>query len=183
MRPREFTGAQREVFEWAITKGWEPDSSRTFGDECALLHSEVSEAVEAFRIAKFDDQTSLVSNGSLPKPEGVGSEFADVLVRLLHYSHGRGLKIDTQYPLPGCKNTNNDKLSFGDQCSIMHACITDAFRSYQAGNIQQVDVFLSRLYARLRYCCNLYGYDLGFEYRRKMDYNRTRAFRHGNRAM
>lgn len=56
--------------------------ARTFGDDVALLHSEVSEALEAYRDHGTEDATAPRETG-LPKPEGVGSELADVLVRLL----------------------------------------------------------------------------------------------------
>lgn len=81
-----------QVVAWCKRKGWEPDPSRTFGDECALLHSEVSEALEAYRDWKFDDPT--VPGG---KPEGVASEFADVLVRLLHYSANHGIDLEAEF--------------------------------------------------------------------------------------
>lgn len=84
---------QNEVYEWAKTKGWEPDLDRTFGDECALIHSEVSEALEAYRVHGFLDLT----DPDTSKPEGVASEFADVLIRLLHYCAVHNFDLEDEY--------------------------------------------------------------------------------------
>jgi NTP pyrophosphatase (non-canonical NTP hydrolase) len=84
----------REVISWAKTKGWHPEPNRTFGDECALLHSEVSEALEAYRRWGLADATE-EEDGS--KPEGVGSEFADILIRLLHYAETHGIDLEAEY--------------------------------------------------------------------------------------
>jgi NTP pyrophosphatase (non-canonical NTP hydrolase) len=117
---------QQLVKEVNEANGWF-DSERTFGDDMALLHSEVSEAFEAYRKHHVDDMTQQMCNheahtakGSsishLCKPEGVGSELADVLVRLL----------DT---------------------------------------------------------CERYNIDLEDEFNRKLRYNATRGYRHGNRLV
>jgi len=81
-----------EVYAWAVSKGWEPDPDRRFSEEVALLHSECSEALEAYRDWGFEDRTA---DGG--KPEGVGSEFADILIRLLHYSKVNGIDLQAEY--------------------------------------------------------------------------------------
>ena len=75
--------------------GWYP--APDFLGCMALLHSEVSEAVEAWRNWGLDDATSkAVGQGegyALPKPEGVGSELADVFIRLLDYARLSGIDL------------------------------------------------------------------------------------------
>lgn len=100
-----------QVYAWCKRKGWEPSPGRTFGDEMALLHTEISEAVEAYRAngvkpwviipESVEDKpwwqfwrkahvtpayklTTPPGHYYGQKPEGVPSEFADVLIRLLH---------------------------------------------------------------------------------------------------
>lgn len=66
-----------EVVEFEHSKGWQPNDNR-FLESLALLHSEVSEALEAYR---DKDWGSIRAEDG--KPEGVNSELADVFVRLL----------------------------------------------------------------------------------------------------
>ena len=76
------------VYQTNLANGWF-ESDRSFGEDIALLHSEVSEALEAFRDG---DMGSIREDG---KPEGVDSELADVLVRLLDTTRRYGVDLES----------------------------------------------------------------------------------------
>lgn len=96
-----------EVEEVNRANGWY-DEDRTIGDDMALLHSEVSEMFEAYRDHGLADATDLgllpssvahdpTIAGPMPKPEGFGSEAADVLIRLLDTCSRRGIDLHAEY--------------------------------------------------------------------------------------
>jgi len=83
--------AQTLAHETATNAGWYRDPKtgapvdRNFGEVVALMHSELSEALEAHRKDLMDDK--------LPDRKGIEVEFADCIIRILDTSAAMGLDV------------------------------------------------------------------------------------------
>lgn len=81
----------RMVREVAKSKGWEEktDVFKFLGN----LHSEVSEAWEIAREAKFEPR-ALWLDKETGKPEGFGVELADLVIRTFHVAEFYGIDLE-----------------------------------------------------------------------------------------
>lgn len=83
---------QKRAFQTALEKGWH-DQERPLGEALMLVTTEVAEAFEAYRDPHHDPFETWYRDG---KPEGVGPEVADVVIRCLDLAEEYGIDLEAE---------------------------------------------------------------------------------------
>lgn len=90
MHIKEF---QNEVFKNHINKGWDKINETLLG-KLALVHSELSEAVEEIRNG-VSPKTIYYNESNPNKPEGVPVELIDAMIRLFNICSELGIDVES----------------------------------------------------------------------------------------
>ena len=191
------TELQKEAHAIAKEKGWW-DEECTFGDLTALVHSELSEALEAYRerawqgdlgwrwVPILDDETAEIIGN---KPVGVASELADVVIRVANMAEFYG--VDLAAALDAKSVTDVPALegtTFGEWITVLHHLVSMTWVIHQAAPLLRPvpiswHIEVARVIKTTQRMAAHYGIDLDAAIAAKMAYNRTRPYRHGGKAL
>lgn len=94
----------------ADDSGWN-EREIPFPEMIALIHSEASEALECFR--NHEPLSHVDESG---KPLGIGSEFADIVIRIAHYSALLGIKLEQEIERKLAYNRTRGHRHGGKEC-------------------------------------------------------------------
>jgi hypothetical protein len=177
---------EAEVEKYCRDMGWY-EQEVPFAVAMALLHEEAAEAGHAWRDhgladATYADHPEINPGGVavdiIVKPEGVGSEFADIFIRMLDDS------VRYHFDLEGSLEPDREVYALDDEFLVninaLHGLITRVTVATEVCYEDAEEAFAGVL-SFLRQMCGRYGIDLMAEYEKKMAYNRTREHRHGGR--
>lgn len=172
---------QARVYQTALSKGWHDGRPNgiPYRETRALIVSELSEALEAFRegrmtvwFKKADGTKAGPGDACNPKPEGFPIELADTAIRVLHrtgankrtwdeYDH-RYIANDISRSFPTDVVTVPEQIDWLIETAI---------------KIDIEAIFL----ARLNSVAQANGVDLWAAVELKAKYNETRLYKHGNK--
>lgn len=165
-----------KTHELAKTKGWW-DKKREVPELLCLMHSEIDEAAEQYRLGK-----PMLWHGENDKPEGVAVELVDCVIRVFDYA-GYVCCSDFYSILIADRNLAGavNGMDFYELISRAHEALSVALEAYRTGDVDGVLDGVAR-------CCNWVFAYLGREdiciqgiLREKHAYNETRPYRHGGK--
>lgn len=188
----------KAAHENAVNKGWWQEE-RTYGELIALVHSEVSEALEDYRAGKkpnevwyekYDKQDDemyvLLFKPDEPdwKPCGIPSELADVCIRIFDIAGKYGWAEDIQDELDYLAEEEPDEwyqeLNFVEKFTMLHFELSNSWKS-EGENVRRN--WLAQAFNSVMHIAKENGIDLDAAIAEKMAYNATRPQRHGGKVI
>jgi hypothetical protein len=192
-----------EIHNYAKEKGWW-DSPRSTKSIYALFHSEISEAVEEARKPAFDPDlmdmyhirkdtvfkndlkeiketpiAGVIWDGGVcvTKPEGIGVELIDMVIRVLDYMGNEGIEFrDLEYESE--VNINwNDLSAFTE----IHKNLSLAGAYAEDGMVVEEQEYLGKAIDITSLYFTSFGWNFWEVFDAKHSFNTTRERRHGNK--
>lgn len=92
---------QEHVHATAVAKGWYDNGPRNVGEQLALIHSEISEALEEYRRGRPLTETYHEESG---KPAGFPVELADAVIRIMDLCGAHGIDLEAAIEMKDAYN-------------------------------------------------------------------------------
>ena len=209
MKINEFA---KEVHQNAVEHGWW-DEPRTVGEIIALCHSELSEALEEYRAGRpmvwyscteiqpyhpcdpkdsFDCQMygkEECCKYRGKKPEGIAVELADCIIRVLDYMGKEGFDVDALLR-EAPKAVMCDvpvrvyAASLGDHISRWHLLLSLAYACWcNSAGTHAAALRMALCICEIVEWAEEAGVDMEMVLDIKHEYNKTRPYRHGGKAL
>lgn len=172
------------IHENAVAHGWW-DKERSFAEIVALIHSELSEALEEYRSGRpmlwHEEQgtATLYANGeeyekfTQYKPEGIVVELADAVIRILDYCGKRGLDIEEAL---AARRAGFDAYTLPELVAECHYLLSMAYR-----NVEPRSLYFAECISLIAFWIKENGGDLDEAIVLKHEYNKSRPYRHGGK--
>lgn len=165
----------KEIHENAVAHGWW-EQKRPIEESLALIHSEWSEALEAYR----DDEPMVhVRDG---KPEGIAVELIDGCIRILDFAAHEGIQL-TDNCIEDSDNADLPVLVNGLHYNISsisnHISKVGVWLHDDAG--VYIEPWLSSSVNEVFSWIRNRGHDPIAIMRQKHEYNKTRPYKHGGK--
>jgi NTP pyrophosphatase (non-canonical NTP hydrolase) len=193
---------QKEAHALAVEKGWYEGvtdnlSPTRIGSRLALIHGEISEALDCVSKGKmalyysFADGSTIpgpnpitqtaAQLGAIAKPEGFPIELADVFLRLCDFAESMGIQMDEPFAEASYAFSVDNPESVAFELNELHNSLSACQWS---GPGHQIDGYvLSGCLSHLFCVAAATGVDLLAMAELKMAYNRTRPHRHGGKTL
>lgn len=187
----------QEVHENAVKHGWW-DEPRTFGEIVALCHSELSEALEEYRSGKpmayFVERNGFTVTEMRErrgeKAEGIAVEMADCIIRVLDYFGKEELDVDAlmQEAMKAVMCDVPGRIyaaTLGDCISRWHLLLSLAYSCWcKASGTHASALRMARCVCEILAWGKVTdGVDFEMILDIKHEYNKTRPYRHGGKAL
>lgn len=192
-----------KVVEINKANGWH-EQQRSFGELIALVHSEVSEALEDYRNGKAVNEvwyeyinwdgrillSDLVSTSlynprtdesweALGKPCGIPSELADIVIRILDICGLYGWDIKAKH----LQKVIIPPMSFVAHLASIHKSLSDSYNDLKDTYTDPVIKYLDVAIQEVEFICYQHDIDLETIIEQKLEYNKTRGHRHGGKVI
>lgn len=181
----------KEAHEIAVAHGWW-DRPNDISDQIANMHCELSEAWEEYRNGHElneiytkckSNELKKVGHGGCGvcencianKPEGIPIELADVCIRIFDTLGSLNIKEDDC----AYRMTTGKPFTLSGMLNICHKNLCYALDYF--GNGSGTGDHLISVISEIQFFCRNNNIDLENAIRIKMDYNKTRPYRHGGK--